>query len=312
MKKEYLVVGALILLLFGGFSLAGAFSFFSQKDAYYDHEVTATQSVTYGQPIDISIKLQEKPGGSLSLCDINGQGNRISPDTLHYCQSYTYFNARSIRVKIDGEETLNFYYYPANSNGLATPLQDVGAVCCLDTCGSPCSVCADQNNAGTQYHRAYIYASGIIPPQQTISGQNLFSLSIPQTLPDGVHNVELFFFEETIKGANDNTCTPVSQIRKGGNQYGDQNEEYNYYYAFTINVSGQPNYVPPTNQTVGNETLPPANYTAPPPVNYTPPSNTPPTYTPPSGNPPASQSSVIGILGLAIAAIVFWKVVLRR
>lgn len=282
MDKNLIVIIIAAALLFV-FVFPGAFSFFNQKDGFYDQVMTAPASIAYGEPIAVSIQLKEKPEKGITNCDINGMGNRVTPDTTHFCQSYTYFNARSIRVKIDGEEQMNFYYYPIVENKtLITQFSPVGAVCCLNTCGMACSVCQDQNIAGLQSDRAYFFSPGLLPPRTSLDGKNLFTLNIPNTLKDGTHNVEVYFFEETIRGSNDNTCVPPYGAREGGTMFGDQNQEYNYYYSFNVNVTGQPVVTPPTNQNGGTSQ-------------------------------PPEQATNYALIGIAlVAAFAFWKYILKN
>jgi len=281
-----IIAAALLLTVFG----AGSF-LAEAKDYIYDYNggIAAT-SLEAGVPIVYSVTLAEK-GGILTNCDKNGMGTRISPDTEHYCQSYTYFNARSIRVNIDGNQVANFYYYPANGTyvdagiGITSPLPSVGAVCCFAAPGA-CSVCADQNNAGTQSQRAFLFGKRVAA-QTSISGSSLFTLSIPQNLAAGEHDVEIAYFAETVKGANDNSFTPEMNIRLNGWTYGDQNQRINHIDTFEVNVVGG--------------TMPPDDdgTVAPPPVA-------------PPGDLPQFDTSLVAVLAVAAGAYFVYSMYLKK
>jgi hypothetical protein len=283
-----IIAAALLLTVFGtGSFLAEA------KDNIYDYNGgIAASSLEAGAPIVYSVTLAEKDG-ILTNCDKNGMGNRISPDTEHYCQSYTYFNARSIRVNIDGKSVANFYYYPADGTyadagiGISTPLPSVGAVCCFNVPGA-CGVCADQNSAGTQFHRAFLFGKRVAA-QTSISGSNLFTLTIPQNLAAGSHNVEIAYFAETYKGApgGGNTGIPEQGIVLNGWTYGDQNQRINHVDTFEVNV-------------VGGTTPPDDDGTvAPPPVA-------------PPGDLPGFNTSLVTLAGIGIAAYIIYRIYLKR
>jgi len=292
-----IIAAALLLTVFG----AGSFLAEAKDNIYNYNGAVAASSFDVGAPIVYSVTLAEKDG-VLTNCDKDGQGTwqgsgagrwfqtRYSPDTEHYCQSYTYFNARSIRVNIDGKSVANFYYYPAEGTyadagiGMISPLPSVGAVCCFAVQGS-CSVCSDQNNAGTQSQRAFLFGKRVAA-QTSISGSNLFTLSIPQNLAAGSHDVEIAYFAETIKGSG-NTETPEMGISLGGWTYGDQNQRINHIDTFEVNVVG--GAMPPDDD----------GTVAPPPVA-------------PPGDLPQFDTSLVAVLAVAAGAYFVYSMYLKK
>lgn len=233
----FVVIAAAII-----FTVAGTGSFLAEaKDNNYDYVPVYSSELQAGVPMRVSIRLDEINRGLVD-CDKNGMGNRVSPDTTHFCQSYTYFNARSIRVSVDGNVITNLYYYPDESTyatsgvQFSTPLPSVGPVCCYQVQGA-CSVCADQVSAGTTKHRAFIFGRNVAA-QTSLDGTTLFSVVIPQNLSAGVHNVELAYYAETIKGSGDNTYTPDMGMKLNGWTYGDQNQRFNHVENFAVTIVG--------------------------------------------------------------------------
>lgn len=265
MKKNEIYLGLIVLAAFL-LVVYGAGSFFREPgDEYYDYIATYTSTVQAGQPISYTVRLSG--GNWLKDCDKNGMGPRISPDTAHYCDSFTYFNARSFRVRIDGTEVANLYNYPSAVVGasISTSLPDIGPVCCYAACG-PCSVCSDQEANGQQNERAYLFGVNV-PPQTAIDGQELFTLTIPNSLPPGNHTVEIQYFAETANYKKDNTCANAYSARLAGQQSGDQNNRYDYYDSFVVEIPGVSTPAPAQTETTtenvsGSEpTIPPANQT---------------------------------------------------
>lgn len=251
-NKELLIIIVLAAVLLGGTSLSG---FFAQEpqDSYYNYVPSATSTVQPGVPITFQVKLMEK-GAILTDCDRYGMNGRISPDTAHFCSSFTYLNARSIRVSLDDQEVVNFAAYPLNSaSSLSTPLPYIGPVSCYGAI-SPCSVTRDQENNHEEWHRAYLFGKSL-PPQTSLNNTILFTLVVPQNLTAGMHTVEVAYFAETTAHANDNTISPEYLARVGGQQYGNQNEKLNHIERFSVNVSGSPVPSPPI--------VPITNYTPP-------------------------------------------------
>lgn len=248
-KNQIILILALAALV----TVAGIGSFLltDAKDIYYNYVAYAPVSVKSGEAIQFTVKLAEK-NGILKNCITPAppQSNQLYPN---YCSSFTYFNARSIRVLIDGTETQDFYFYPASLNGstLSSPLNDMGAVSCFGAI-SPCSVTADQNNANLQYHRAYFFGKHM-NPQTSLDGGILFTLSIPESLQSGMHTIEVNYFAETTAFPNDNTISAEYYARLGGQQFGDNNNRFNYYEKFQVNITGTPPIPPPIvpiNQTI--------------------------------------------------------------
>ena len=309
----------LLIAAVAGVYIIGSGSFFltAQPDRYYSYSAVAP-TIQPNQPFSIPIKMTSN--GQIEACTAYRPGNwgQYGNDYETYCRNAGYsgyctfetlFNARSIRVSVDGEEIASNEFYATTAApgqiAFTSQLGNVGAVSCWDVQGA-CSVTSDQNNAGTQSHRAWIYASTPLPAKTTtLNNATLLTLNFPAAnFEPGNHTLDIYLFAETLGETsrcdmfNMPSLHPLSQV--SGSSYGDQNNKQNQHFSIPFTVSGTANYsnvtIIVTNQSQ-NISLPPTPLPNP---NPNPLPNPTPTPVPASNN-NLVVLVVLGIIGLYIA-----------
>lgn len=228
-QQTWVVMGVMLLALLyiGVFPQATLLA----ADKYYDYVYTAPTQIEPGQQIDVSVSLLEK-GNILSGCDEFGMGIRNSPPTSTYCRSYTYFNAKSLRIYIDGNEVSNAYLYPkvmGEPFTLTTGFSDAGILT---------SPTFPNINAA---FKPYIYNKYVLA-QTSLNGTNIFDISFTPDLEPGTHKVEIYYFSETTRWQND-AAYNADYAAMGGisdpYQNKDHNELFNQLISFDVVVKGE-------------------------------------------------------------------------
>jgi len=240
----------LILALAAIITVVGVGSFLlnTTPDQLYDYTLAPIQYAP-GQPINITVTLREKAGNPVTNCPtdyakIKDYCSRYWCPGDNWCRLTTFFNARSIRISLDGQDFVNTQFYPAPSSinySLSSSFGQVGAVCCWGV-NQPCSVCSDQERAGTTSDRAFIYQR-VRSPGEAGSGENVFTLSFnPGYLSNGTHYVDVYFYSETPDNRNRPDFSPQALSKLSGWTYGDKNQQINTHLsgAFYVNKSGVP------------------------------------------------------------------------
>jgi hypothetical protein len=309
MKIDTRIVAILVFAAFITIYGVGSFLVNTPPDAYYDYSL-APIGYAANSSVVLTVNMQEKAAHTISTvitCNrVSAPCGQCGDCTITECsdgsktcanptpaRSMSNFNARSIRVLVDGNEVLNTYTFPVKAStgnyDFSSRYGAVGEAYCwgfsgTGSCGQP-----DGQNLPPQ-QRAYVYSSGILGSGTAYNGET-FNIVLPSlALSEGNHSVDVIFYAETMYEAHEKSGYYASLTYGSllnGWTNGDKNDIYNTRLSGVISVpvSTLPPVVPPI--------VPPVEPPVTPPV-------TPPTE--PPTIPPLAPSTTSIIMLLAVGA----------